>query len=41
VGGEPEELEQGYYRVIVNTLPPQTFEQIEVVGKKSITLELE
>lgn len=40
VGGEPVELEQGVYRVVVGTVPPQTFDQVEVVGEQEARLEL-
>jgi hypothetical protein len=41
VGGEPVELEPGFYRVVVNTAPPRTFEEVEVHGEDEVTLELE
>ena len=41
VGAEPVELERGVYRVVVNTAPPRTFEEVEVHGEDEITLELE
>jgi hypothetical protein len=40
VGGEAQELEQGFYRVVVQTSPPQTFEKVEVPGEKHVELKL-
>jgi hypothetical protein len=40
VGGEPKELEQGYYRVVVQSSPPKTFEKVEVIGEKHVELKL-
>lgn len=40
VGGEPVELEQGSYRVVVGTAPPRTFEDVEVVGEQRVRLEV-
>ncbi len=40
VEGEPVELEQGYYRVVVGTAPPRTFEKVEVPGETEVRLEL-
>jgi len=39
VGGEPVELEQGFYRVVVQTSPPRTFQKIEVTGEQEQLLE--
>jgi hypothetical protein len=40
VGGAPVEVEQGVYRVVVGTVPPRVFKDVEVPGEKSIRLEL-
>jgi len=40
VGGEPVDIEQGLYRVVVYTLPPQIFEKVEVEGEQASTLTL-
>jgi hypothetical protein len=40
VGGEPSKLEQGLYRVVVRTSPPQTFEKVEVRGETHVELKL-
>ena len=40
VGGEPVELERGYYRIVVNTVPRQTFEDVEIVGEDAVSLQL-
>jgi len=39
VNGEPMELGQGYYRVVVATSPPRTFEMVEIPGEQKVTLE--
>ncbi len=39
VGGEPIELEQGYYRVVVQTSPPQIFQQVEITGEQEQLIE--
>ena len=40
VGGEPLELEQGFYRVVVQTSPTKTFAKVEVAGEKDVKLEV-
>ena len=40
VGGDPVELEQGLYRVVVDTATPQTFDDVEVRGEHEAVLEL-
>ena len=40
VGGEPQELEQGFYRVVVQSSPPKTFENVEVPGEKHVEVKL-
>ena len=40
VGGEPLEVEQGFYRVVVQTSPPKTFAEVEVPGEKEVQLEV-
>ncbi len=40
VGGEPLELEQGLYRVVVATSPPQIFDPVEVPGEQQVSLKL-
>ncbi len=40
VGGEPLELAQGFYRVVVQTSPPKTFDKVEVPGEKKVELEV-
>ncbi len=41
VGGEPLELEQGFYRVVVQSSPPKIFEKVEVTGEKHVELKLD
>lgn len=41
VGGKPVQLEQGFYRVVVNTSPSQTFDKIDVQGERDVVLKLE
>jgi hypothetical protein len=41
VGGEAVELDQGSYRVVVNTAPPRSFEKVEVQGEDEVVLELD
>ena len=41
VSGEPLELEQGFYRVVVQTSPPRTFDRVEVPGEEDVQLKLE
>ena len=41
VGGEPQELEQGFYRVVVQSSPPRTFEKVEVPGERHVELKLD
>ena len=38
VDGEPLELEQGFYRVVVATSPPRTFDKVEIPGEKEVIL---
>lgn len=40
VGGEPLELEQGFYRVVVKSQPAQVFEKVEILGEMPATLTL-
>ena len=40
VGGDPLELEAGFYRVNVATLPPKIFERVEIPGEEEVTLEV-
>lgn len=40
VGGEPVELEAGFYRVVVATSPPRTYEKVEVPGESEVRIEL-
>lgn len=40
VDGAPVELEEGVYRVLVRTAPPQTFDEVEVAGESEVRLEL-
>jgi hypothetical protein len=40
VGGEPVELEQGIYDIVVRTQPPQRFEDTHVMGEAEVRLEL-
>jgi len=40
VGGEPLELEQGLYRVVVATSPPQIFDPVNVPGEQEVSLIL-
>jgi hypothetical protein len=39
VGGDPLELEAGYYRVVVQSSPPKTFAEVEVPGEKKVVLK--
>jgi Mg-chelatase subunit ChlD len=39
VGGESVELEQGFYRVVVHTSPPRTFQQVEITGEQERLIE--
>lgn len=41
VGGAPVELEAGFYRVVAQTSPQQTFEQVDVQGESEVVLKLE
>ena len=41
VGGDPVDLDQGTYQVVVATSPPQKFNDVEVLGEKSVTLTAE
>lgn len=41
VGGEPVELEQGFYRVVVDTATPRTFGEVEVQGESEVALQLD
>jgi hypothetical protein len=40
VGGEPLQLEQGVYRVVVQTSPVQTFAAVQISGERETLLEL-
>jgi len=39
VDGEPLELEQGFYRVVIQSSPPKTFGKVDVPGEKEVVLE--
>ena len=41
VDGEPVALGQGFYRVVVNTPKPRTFDDLEVQGENEVVLKLE
>jgi hypothetical protein len=41
VGGEPLTLERGNYRVVVNTVPKQVFDEVTLQGEDAVTLQLE
>lgn len=41
VGGKTLELERGTYRVVVNSVPKQTFDDVLLQGEDSVTLELQ
>ncbi len=40
VDGVPLDLEQGYYRVVVSSSPPKTFDNVEVPGEQAIVLKV-
>jgi hypothetical protein len=40
VGGDPVGLNQGFYRVVVHSLPQQTFDKVEIQAEKELALEL-
>ena len=40
VGGKPLELERGNYRVVVNSVPKRTFENVAVAGEDTVTLKM-
>lgn len=40
VGGDPIELEQGNYRIIVSSAPQKSFDEIEIVGGSDIEISL-
>ena len=40
VDGEPLELEQGFYRIVVATSPPKIFDKVEVPGEEEVILEV-
>jgi hypothetical protein len=40
VGGEPVELEQGIYRVVVKSQPQQTLERVDVSSESDVVLKL-
>jgi len=40
VGGDPVELEQGFYRVVVHSLPQQTFDRVEIRAGDELGLAL-
>ncbi|GMQ88024.1 MAG: hypothetical protein BMS9Abin08_1242 [Gammaproteobacteria bacterium] len=39
VGGELLKLEAGFYRVVVASSPPRTFERVEIAGEEKVILE--
>ena len=39
VGGDSIDLEQGTYRVVVQTSPQRTFDRVEIPGEKDVVLE--
>jgi hypothetical protein len=41
VDGQSIELERGIYRVVVNSVPKQTFDQVTLQGEDTVTLRLE
>lgn len=41
VGGDPVEVEQGVYRVVVDATPARTFEDVEIPGEQDVSLSLE
>jgi len=41
VGGAAVELEQGYYKVVVQSLPQQTFDKVEIQAEKERLVELQ
>ena len=41
VGGQAIELDRGSYRVVVNSVPKQTFDQVTLQGEDTVTLRLE
>jgi len=41
VGAAPVELEQGYYRVVVHSLPQQAFDKVEIQSGGERLLELQ
>ena len=40
VGGDPVELEQGAYRVVVDTATLRTFDDLNLSGESELVLEL-
>jgi hypothetical protein len=40
VGGEPAELEAGFYRVVVKGAEPRVFDDVEIAGESRVELEL-
>jgi hypothetical protein len=40
VGGDAVELQQGFYRVVVHSLPQQTFDKVEIQAEAELVLEL-
>jgi Mg-chelatase subunit ChlD len=40
VGGDAVELQQGFYRVVVHSLPQQTFDKVEIQAEAELALEL-
>ena len=39
VDGEPLELEQGFYRVVIATSPPKIFDQVDIPGEQEVILK--
>jgi hypothetical protein len=40
VGGDPLELEAGFYRVSVATSPPKIFDKVDIAGEELVTLDV-
>ncbi|MBT8445295.1 MAG: VWA domain-containing protein [Gammaproteobacteria bacterium] len=40
VGGDPVEVEQGVYRVVINSATPRTFDDVDVKSESEVKLEL-
>lgn len=40
MGGKVVELDEGYYRVVIHSMPLQEFDEIEVRAEFEVSLEL-